>query len=117
MLKHTAKALHEIKEPQVFNSGELSDSYPNHLNMQAIMDLFETQSRHKLLLLTKTADASRLIEEPRKQVIYSCSLNVLPVAEKYEKLTPSSVERIRTAKQVAEAGYEVRARIDPHCAN
>ena len=113
VLKHTARALREIKEPQIFNSGELSDSYPSHPNIQAIMDLFETQSRHKLLLLTKTADASSLINKQRKQVIYSCSLNANPVSTRWEKLAPSPIERIRAAKQVAEAGYEVRARIDP----
>jgi len=113
VLKYTTRALREIEEPQIFNTGELSDSYPNHPNMQAIMDLFDTQSQHKLLLLTKTADVSSLITKPRKQVIYSCSLNVLPVADKWEKLAPSSVDRIRAAKQVAEVGYEVRARIDP----
>jgi len=113
VLRHTSRALREIQEPQVFNSGELSDSYPNHPNMQAIMDLFEAQPRHKLLLLTKTADASKLTEKPRKQVIYSCSLNALPVSTRWEKLAPSPFDRIKTAKQVADAGYEVRARIDP----
>lgn len=77
------------------------------------MDLFETQSRHKLLLLTKTADASSLVRKPRKQVIYSCSLNALPVAARWEKLAPSPLERINAARQVADAGHEVRARIDP----
>ncbi len=114
VLKHTARALEEISQPQIFNAGELSDSYPNHPNMQAIMDLFETQSRHKLLLLTKTADASSLIRRPRKQVIYGCSLNALPVAARWERhAAPSPVDRIKAAKQTAEAGYEVRARIDP----
>jgi len=113
VLRHTSRALKEIQEPQIFNSGELSDSYPNHPNMQTIMDLFETQSKHKLLILTKTANASGLIRKQRKQVIYSCSLNTLPVASKWEGLAPSPTERIKAAKEVADAGYEVRARIDP----
>jgi len=113
VLRHTSRALREIQEPQIFNSGELSDSYPNHPSIQAIMDLFETQTRHKLLLLTKTANASSLIKKTRKQVIYSCSLNALPVSTRWEKLAPSPFDRINAAKQVADAGYEVRARIDP----
>jgi spore photoproduct lyase len=40
-------------------------------------------------------------------------LNALPVSQRYEKLAPSPTDRIKAAKQVAEAGYEVRARIDP----
>jgi len=40
-------------------------------------------------------------------------LNALPVAEAWEKLAPSPRDRIRDVKYVAEAGYEVRARIDP----
>jgi spore photoproduct lyase len=113
ILGHLGKAFQEIQEPQIFNAGELSDSLPNHPNMIAIMDLFETQSRHKLLLLTKTADGSSLIEKPRKQVIYSCSLNALPVAGRWERLAPSPLDRLKAAKGVADAGYEVRARIDP----
>jgi spore photoproduct lyase len=113
VLKHTARAFQEIREPQIFNAGELSDSYPNHPNLQVIMDLFETQTRHKLLLLTKTADASSLTKKPRRQVIYSCSLNALPVSQRYEKLAPSPTDRIEATKQVADAGHEVRARIDP----
>jgi spore photoproduct lyase len=112
-LRHLARALREMQEPQIFNAGELSDSLPNHPNMIAIMDLFETQSRHKLLLLTKTAYPSSLVNKPRKQVIYSCSLNALPVASRWESLAPSPLDRIKAAKQVGDAGYEVRARIDP----
>jgi spore photoproduct lyase len=113
VLRHTARALREIQEPQIFNSGELSDSYSNHPNMQAIMDLFETQSKHKLLLLTKTADPSSVVKKPRRHLIYSCSLNALPVAARWEKLAPSPLDRIKAAKRVADAGCEVRARIDP----
>jgi len=97
-LRHLTRAFREIREPQVFNSGELSDSLPEHPNLQAVMNLFESQSRHKLLLLTKTANASSLLKKPRKQVIYSCSLNALPVAARWEKLAPSPLERIKAAK-------------------
>jgi spore photoproduct lyase len=112
-LRHLSRAFRETQEPQIFNSGELSDSLPNHPSMQSIMDLFEMQSRHKLLLLTKTANASGLVGRRRKQIIYSCSLNALPVASRWESLAPSPLDRIKAAKQVGDAGYEVRARIDP----
>jgi len=115
VLKHIHKALQEITQPSLFNTGELSDSYPNHPNMIAIMNLFETQRTHKVLLLTKTADAGRLAQDAskRKQTIYSCSLNALPVAEKWELKTPSPLERIKALKKAVEAGIQVRVRIDP----
>lgn len=33
VLKHARRVFHEIEEPTIFNSGELSDSYPNHPNI------------------------------------------------------------------------------------
>lgn len=43
----------------------------------------------------------------------SWSLNAVPVARKWEKLAPSVADRLNAAKQVFDAGYEVRLRIDP----
>jgi len=102
-----------VKHPAIFNSGELSDSLMNPLNMRQIANMFETQSRHKLLLLTKSDRVEWLTEEHRKQTIASFSLNATDVWRKWEKITPSPQQRINAAKQLISSGYEVRIRIDP----
>ena len=51
--------------------------------------------------------------EQHNQVIISFSLNALPVAELWEKKAPSVIRRIEVAKELANADYEVRIRIDP----
>ena len=104
-------------EPSIFNSGELADSLMNPRIMEKIADKFEEQNRHKLLLLTKGInDLSKigfLTEKPRKQTIFSLSLNAHKVWNLWEHLTPSPEKRIEIAKMAMEAGYEVRVRIDP----
>jgi spore photoproduct lyase len=101
------------RHPTIFNSGELSDSLMNPLNMREIANVFETQSRHKLLLLTKGDRVEWLTEDHRKQTIASFSLNATDVWRKWEKRTPSPQQRINAIKQLISSGYEVRIRIDP----
>jgi DNA repair photolyase len=84
---------------------------PNY--MQQIADFFETQNKHKLLLLTKSNRVKWLAEKLRKQTIASFSLNATEVWERWEKRTPSPLQRIEAAKTLLESGYEVRLRIDP----
>jgi spore photoproduct lyase len=102
-----------VKHPAIFNSGELSDSLMNPANMKQIADLFETQSKHKLLLLTKSHRVEWLVEKPRKQVIASFSLNATEVSKRWEKRASSPQQRIDAVKKLLESGYEVRIRIDP----
>jgi len=102
-----------VKHPSVFNSGELSDSLMNPTNMKQIADLFETQDKHKLLLLTKSHRVGWLTEKPRKQTITSFSLNATEVWKKWERRASSPQQRINAAKELLEFGYEVRIRIDP----
>jgi len=102
-----------LKNPSIFNSGELSDSLMNPSYMRQIADFFETQNKHKLLLLTKFAKVEWLTKEPRKQTIASFSLNATEVWKRWEKRTPSPQQRIVAAKELVESGYEVRIRIDP----
>ena len=102
-----------LKHPTIFNSGELSDSLMNPTYMKQIADLFETQDRHKLLLLTKSNRVEWLARQPRKQTIASFSLNATEVWRRWEKRTPSPQQRIIAAKKLIELGYEVRIRIDP----
>jgi spore photoproduct lyase len=101
------------RHPAIFNSGELSDSLMNPSNMREIANIFETQSRHKLLLLTKNSHVEWLVQERRKQTIASFSLNATDVWRRWEKRTASPQERINAAKRLISSGYEVRIRIDP----
>lgn len=100
-------------EPTIFNSGELTDSLAFPSIMEKIADKFEGQDKHKLLLLTKSTNVGFLVKTPRRQTIYSFSLNATEVARRWEHGTASPEERINAAKKVSEAGYEVRVRIDP----
>ena len=101
------------RHPSIFNSGELSDSLMNPVYMRQYVDFFETQNKHKLLLLTKSNRVRWLTEKLRKQTIASFSINATEVWRKWENRTPSPDQRIEAAKQLLEAGYEVRIRIDP----
>jgi DNA repair photolyase len=85
--------------------------YP--LNMKQIADLFETQERHKLLLLTKSGNVGWLSQKTRKQTIASFSINAKEISQKWENKAPLPQQRIEAAKQLIESGYQVRIRIDP----
>lgn len=97
----------------IFNSGELSDSLMNPSIMEKIADKFEEQTKHKLLLLTKSANTGFLVKRPRKQTIVSFTINNSEVWKRWEHRTPPPEKRIDAAKAVSEVGYEVRVRIDP----
>jgi len=104
-------------DPEVLNAGELADSLmaergPFPFTRFAV-PLFETQDRHRLLLLTKAPWVDHLVEMgPHRQTIISFSLNSGPVAQRWEKAPPVQ-ERIEAATRVARIGYEVRIRVDP----
>lgn len=112
---HTLQAVFDDRtfEPSVFNSGELTDSLVYPPIMEQISDKFEEQKEHKLLLLTKSSNVRFLVKKPRKQTIASFSVNSSEVSRRWENQTPSPDERIDAARRVADAGYEVRMRIDP----
>jgi len=114
---HTRAFLEQVKTPEILNTGEIADSlmfeHPDVPFSKFIIPIFETQKLHKVLFLTKSPNVRNLLEiEPHNQAIISFSLNALPVAKKWEK-APSVIKRIKAAKKVQEAGYEVRIRIDP----
>jgi spore photoproduct lyase len=104
--------------PEVLNTGELADSlmgekYNNPFS-EFIISLFENQTKHQILFLTKSNNVENLLAHPSTgQVIMSFSVNAKAVAEKWEQGAPSPKERIEGAKKIAKAGYIVRVRIDP----
>jgi len=105
------------KVREVLNTGELADSLMYETVEKPfskfIIPLFESQKTHKVLFLTKSNYVKNLLEiEKHDQTIISFSLNSYKVAARWEK-APSVQERLKAAKAVFEAGYEVRLRIDP----
>lgn len=102
---------------ELLNSGELSDSLMSeHTRMpfsEFIVPLFNQQSTHKLLMLTKSTQINNLLKlDGQKNTIMSFSLNAASVSQKWEK-APPPLERIKAGAKLANAGYRVRARIDP----
>ena len=109
---------HASLPPEILNTGELADSlmWENGHNpfSKFIIPMFESQNKHKVLFLTKSTNIKNLLEiDSHNQTVISFSLNADKVAHKWEKKAPSVSKRIETASRLAEAGYEIRVRIDP----
>ena len=103
---------------EVLNTGELADSLMWERNgnpfSKFILSLFENQENHKVLFVTKSKNIEHLLEGMyQNNAIISFSLNPNAVAERFEKGAPIVADRIEAARKLAQAGYEVRIRIDP----
>lgn len=103
---------------ELLNTGELADSLMCERKgppfSTFILSLFEGQEHHRVLFVTKSTNIERLLEGAYQDIaVVSFSLNPEAVAERFEKGAPSVGERIEAARKLAEAGYEVRIRIDP----
>ena len=61
------EAFSDIKEPSIFNSGELSDSLMYPSIMEKLVDKFEQQTKHKILLLSKMGPRSTWKNQEDKQ--------------------------------------------------
>lgn len=109
------EAFQKIKEPSIFNTGELSDSLMYPSLMELIVDKFEQQDLHKVALLSKMGirNVDFLLKKLRRQTICAWSINAPQVAAKWEKAAAPPAERINAARMVSEAGYDTRVRIDP----
>ncbi len=115
---HVKKFLKEATTPEILNTGEIADSLMSEGNTEPfskfIIPMFENQTKHKVLFVTKSDNIKHLLEiNPHNQVIISFSLNANDVASRWEKGAPPVEKRIEAAKKLSEAGYEVRIRIDP----
>jgi len=115
---HTRRFLEEVETPEILNTGEIADSLMGEgLDMpfsKFIIPMFEEQTRHKVLFVTKSDNVKHLLEiEPHNQVIISFSLNADEVANRWENKAPSVERRIEAGRKLSQAGYEVRVRIDP----
>ncbi len=103
---------------EVLNTGELADSLMWERNGNPfstfILSLFENQEAHKVLFVTKSKNIEHLLEgKYQNNAIISFSLNADAVARRFENGAPTIAERIDAASKLANAGYEVRIRIDP----
>jgi DNA repair photolyase len=103
----------------LLNAGELCDSFiaPEYIPFMA-SELRRANEeygrRHRLLLLTKSADPGVVLQGPYQDVVvYSASVNTETNAKQLEHGAPSPNKRIHAAMRVKEAGYEVRVRVDP----
>jgi len=103
--------------PEILNAGELSDGLIGETQDPPFSKWlmgYMNGSRHKVLFLTKGTNVKNFLEnEWQKNAILAWSLNAEKVASTWEHLAPSPIDRINSAKQVSETGYEVRVRIDP----
>jgi len=111
-------------QPALLNAGELCDSLALTDDvMIKVAKLFWQQEKHKLLLLTKSANVEGIVRvygnvhsghsRTSGQVIVSFSLNPLNVSSRFEHDAASIFERLDAAKKCKEAGLPVRIRVDP----
>ena len=108
----------EVRKPSLLNSGELSDSLVFEGNGGAlskmIIPMFKGQVRHKLLIVTKSANVGKVLRtDSQERVVVSFSINADKVAKKWERKAPAPLARLKAARKLAEAGYKIRIRLDP----
>jgi spore photoproduct lyase len=103
--------------PEILNSGEIADSLMWEKGKlpfsKFIVPIFETQSKHKILFLSKSKNVDNIIKLESDMIIPSFTLNANAVASRWEHGAPSIDERIEAAARLSEVGYAVRIRIDP----
>lgn len=102
---------------KVLNLGELADPIAVDEVTGFNKTLIDYNSRlndTRLMLLTKGDYVQSLLDaDHRGKVILSWSVNSDYIAELFEHRVPIVNKRVAAAKQVQDAGYEVRFRIDP----
>ncbi len=120
VLNEVQKWLTKTTRPSLLNAGELSDSFMGTENklLANIMDLFETQTKHKLLFVTKNNVIPKEIETNAynkiyNQTIFSFSVNSQTAADLYEKGAPRPFDRIGCVYRLKKQNQHVRIRIDP----
>jgi spore photoproduct lyase len=111
------KRLAELKEPVIFNSGELADSLSmEHLTRagREFIPWFGQSENGCLFMLTKSDNVDDILDLPHNgHTIIAWSMNHALISQKYELGAPSFESRLLAARKVQEAGYRVRIRLDP----
>lgn len=103
---------------RVLNLGELGDPLAvddvTGFSEQLVPFMPAHAPHTRLLFLTKSDCVRNLLElKHGGQTIISFSVNTGKVWQYLEHRTPSPAERLKAARKVQDAGYEVRLRIDP----
>lgn len=103
---------------RVLNLGELGDPLAvddvTGLSEQLVPFMPAHAPHTKLLFLTKSDCVRNLLQmQHGGQTIVSFSVNTDKVWQYLEHRTPSPTDRLKAARKVQDAGYEVRLRIDP----
>ena len=115
--KKLQQRLDQIEEPVMFNSGELADSLAmEHLTHagREFIPWFGTTKNGYLFMLTKSANVDDILDLPHNgHTIIAWSINNAEVSRKFEIGAPPLHERLEAARQVQEAGYPLRLRLDP----
>lgn len=105
---------------EILNAGELSDGlmaegtteWGEPFSKWVMRFVYGT--KHKVLFLSKGTNIQNFLEnEWQKNAILSWTINAKAVAKRWEHLAPSPIDRLEAAKKAADAGYEVRLRLDP----
>ncbi|WNG33292.1 AAA family ATPase [Archangium violaceum] len=79
-----------------------------------LASLFAAQTRHRLIFLTKATTIENALElPPTPQVVFSWSVNAEYIGTTFEHGTPPPSERFEAARQMHEAGWPIRFRLDP----
>jgi len=117
---HVSAFLSSDSPREVLNTGEICDSLMGEHReppFSSYVAFLFRHAKHKVLFLTKSSNVKNILEiEPswwRKNLIMSWSLNVAPVAARWERSAPPVKERVEAARLVSEAGYKLRIRVDP----
>ena len=103
---------------RVLNLGELGDPLAvddiTGFSKEIIPFVARETIKTRLLFLTKSDCVANLISlDHGGRTIISFSVNTDRVHRNLEHRTPRPLERLKAAKKVQDAGYEVRLRIDP----
>lgn len=114
MEREVACWIENTQTPSVLNAGELADSVAVDFAWFApIYGLFAKQTRHVLLLLTKSTASELERWEPNPSVIVGFSVNAADVSAQYERGAPPSMERLAAAERLKRRGWRVRLRLEP----
>jgi spore photoproduct lyase len=105
--------------PEIIDTGELSDSLMDEGSRESLpfsewlMQFFDG-TKHKVMFLTKSTNIEQFLNHHwQKNAILAWSINAPKVSERWEMYAPTALQRLAAAQKVADAGYEVRLRIDP----
>ncbi len=115
MTDHLAQ--HTDHQSAIYHAGELSDA----LALEAwskfaarTIPLFYSYPRASLELRTKAIDAEHLLpDNPPENVITSWTLTPTEAWRRYEKGTPSPIQRLKSAQACQKKGYRIGIRLDP----